>query len=200
MSSVKLLSPRAAVAFIFLSYLLLFSHAPLLASPLESANSPEKACLPADNSCVRVAFSPNGQAEKLILSSIYAAKKSIKVAAYAFTSKPISLALLEAKKKGVEVKVIADSKAAKGKYSALTFLANQGVSVRLDEKYAIFHHKFMINDGENVQTGSFNYSSAAANKNAENVVLLENMPQVALAYEQEWQLLWSESKDLPPAY
>lgn len=147
-----------------------------------------------------VGFSPYGKAEEIILNGINKADTSIQVAAYSFTSKPISLALLEAHKRGVEVRVVADEKSSNGKYSAVTFLANQGVPVRVCGNYAIFHHKFMVFDGQHVQTGSFNFSAAAANKNAENVLMLWNVPEIAEHYNEEWQRLWDESYTVVPRY
>jgi len=122
------------------------------------------------------------------------------VAAYSFTSKPISEALLDAHRRGIKVSVVADQKDNKKKYSAVTFLANQDVPVRLNGNYAIHHHKFMIIDGRNVETGSFNYSAAAFEKNAENVLVLRGVPDLAKAYSQEWQRLWDEATPLPKAY
>lgn len=147
-----------------------------------------------------VGFSPYGNAESIILNGISQAKTSIEVAAYSFTSKPISLALLDAHKRGVKVRVIADERSSNGQYSAVTFLANQGVPVRTNSNYAIYHHKFMIFDGQHLQTGSFNFSAAAANKNAENVLLLWNVPEIAEHYNQEWQRLWEESSTVEPRY
>jgi phosphatidylserine/phosphatidylglycerophosphate/cardiolipin synthase-like enzyme len=148
---------------------------------------------------IEVAFSPNGQSLNLILSAVSHAKKSICVAAYSFTSKPIATALVEAHKRGVIVKVVADAKS-NTKYTAATFLANQGVSVRLNSRYAIFHHKFMVIDDRTVETGSFNYSAAAVNKNAENVIILYEMPEIAQQYAQEWLKLWDEGIDLGKKY
>jgi len=145
-------------------------------------------------------FSPKGGAEAIILEGIRKAEKSIKVAAYSFTSKTIATALFAAHKRGVVVQVVADAKSNSGKYTAITFLANQGVPVRINSNYAIFHHKFIVFDGRNVQTGSFNFSAAAATKNAENVLLLWNVPELAAQYEREWQRLWDESTDLKPRY
>ena len=97
------------------------------------------------------------------------------------------------------MQVVADRKANQ-RYSAATFLANQGVPVRLNGNYAIHHHKFMVIDGENLETGSFNYSAAATNKNAENVLLLWHVKPLAEIYRKEWQRLWDESEPLKPAY
>ena len=147
-----------------------------------------------------VGFSPKGKSLNIILDGIKNAEKSILVAAYSFTSKPISTALLEAHKRGLAVRVVADAKSNTSQYSAVTFLANQGVPVRVNSRYAIFHHKFMVFDDRHVETGSFNYSAAAVDKNAENVLLLMNVPEIAGKYAQEWQRLWNESKEVKPNY
>lgn len=147
-----------------------------------------------------VGFSPRGDSLKLVLNAINSARASILVAAYSFTSKPISLALLEAHRRGLSIKVVADEKSNRQAYSAARFLANQGVPVRLNSRYAIHHHKFMVIDGEHLETGSFNYSAAAAEKNAENVVVLWHVKPMAQQYAREWQRLWDEGDDLRAAY
>jgi phosphatidylserine/phosphatidylglycerophosphate/cardiolipin synthase-like enzyme len=146
------------------------------------------------------AFSPGGDSLELVLSAIAEAKKSILVAAYSFTSKPIATALLDAHKRGVTVRVVADQKSNQGRYTAVTFLANQGVPTRLNGKYAILHHKFMVIDGRHVQTGSFNYSAAAVDKNAENVLVLRDAPKLARSYIREWRHLWREGIPVSPRY
>ena len=145
-------------------------------------------------------FSPNGDSLQLVLKGINSAKKSIHVAAYSFTSKPIAEALLKASNRGVEVKVVADAKSNSGKYSATTYLANNHIPIKLDGNYPIFHHKFMVIDGTSLETGSFNYSAAAANKNAENVLMLWNVPDIASAYDKKWQSLWNEAQPLAARY
>jgi phosphatidylserine/phosphatidylglycerophosphate/cardiolipin synthase-like enzyme len=147
-----------------------------------------------------IAFSPKGKSLDIILNRINQAETSILAAAYSFTSKPISTALLEAHKRGVTVQMVADAKSNTGKYSAVTFLANQGMPVRTNSRYAIFHHKFMIFDERHLETGSFNFSAAAVNKNAENVLVLMDVPEIARIYTQEWQRLWDESEEVKPRY
>lgn len=147
-----------------------------------------------------VGFSPEGTGLQQVLTVINGAKKSIHVAAYSFTSKPIAQALLQASKRGVDVKVIADEKSNSGKYSATTYLANNKIQVKLDGNYPIFHHKFMVVDGNTLETGSFNYSAAAANKNAENVLVLHNIPSLAQTYDTEWNKLWNEAQPLTASY
>ena len=145
-------------------------------------------------------FSPRGSSLDIILKGIHSAERSILVAAYSFTSKPIAAALLEAHKRGVDVRVVADKKGNSGRYTAVTFLANQGVPVRVNGRYAIFHHKFMVIDGRHLETGSFNYSAGAVDKNAENVLLLRDVPDLAGIYGREWEKLWNESEPVEARY
>lgn len=55
-----------------------------------------------------VCFTPGNDCSLKIINVISQAKKQILVQAYSFTSKPIANALVQARKRGVEVKVILD--------------------------------------------------------------------------------------------
>lgn len=139
---------------------------------------------------IEVGFSPHGGAEALVIRAISSAQQEILVAAYSFTSKPIASALLAAHQRGVVVRVVLDKSQRSEKYSAATFLSNQGIALRIDEKHAIQHNKYLVIDGHSVELGSFNYSRAAAERNAENVVVLWNQPEVAQRYRADWERLW----------
>lgn len=152
---------------------------------------------------IEAGFSPStGQqsALALVVSGINGAQRQVLVAAYSFTSKPIATALINAKLRGVDVRVVADMKSNSAHYSAVTFLANKGVPVRLNGRYAIMHNKFMVIDSQDVQTGSFNYTQAAAQKNAENVLVLREVPDLAATYTQNFERLWDEGEVLSPGY
>ncbi len=138
-----------------------------------------------------VAFSPNGQATSVIVDAIRHAKKQILVQAYSFTSKPILSALLDARERGVDVEVIADKENDRGRYSGATYMANHGVPVWIDDSVRIAHNKVMIFDGKSVLTGSFNFSMSAQKNNAENILLVENSPELAAAYIEDWK--WRQS-------
>jgi phosphatidylserine/phosphatidylglycerophosphate/cardiolipin synthase-like enzyme len=78
---------------------------------------------------VTVAFSPHGQGEALIVSAIGSAKTQILVQAYGFSNKAILAALADAKKRGVDVKVILDKSNDRGKYSGATYVSNAKVPI-----------------------------------------------------------------------
>lgn len=135
-----------------------------------------------------VCFTPGQDCENQILSAVAKAKQSILVQAYSFTSVPILKALVDAKNRGVAVKVILDkSQYNKNRYSSARFLSNYGIPVWVDAKPAIAHNKVMIIDGKTVVTGSFNFTKAAQYKNAENLLIISD-PNLAKIYAQNWQL------------
>ncbi len=146
----------------------------------------------AQNLSVQAGFSP-GDAESLVVQAIDQAHASIRVAAYSFTSRPIARALMQAHKRGVDVKAVMDKSQSTERYSSARFLANVGIPVRIDSRYAIMHNKFLVIDGSTVETGSFNYTYAAARRNAENVLIVRGSHQLAAVYERQWDRLWNES-------
>lgn len=147
---------------------------------------------------VEIGFSPDGGAEALVIRAIGSAQQEILVAAYSFTSKPVAQALLTAHKRGVRIRAVLDKSQRSERYSAATFLANQGISVRIDEKHAIQHNKYLVIDGHSVELGSFNYSRAAAERNAENVMVIWNQPEVARRYRSDWERLWDKAVPYAP--
>jgi phosphatidylserine/phosphatidylglycerophosphate/cardiolipin synthase-like enzyme len=140
-----------------------------------------------------VIFSPSMQAEQAIIRFIRDAQVSVHVAAYAFTSRPIAQALLDARARGLDVRVVVDKSQASGKHSAATFLANRTVSVRVDSEYQLQHQKVVIVDGVSVETGSYNFTVSARDRNSENVIIIRNAPELAARYEVNWVRMWEES-------
>jgi len=128
---------------------------------------------------VAVYFSPRGGATEAIISEISKAKHTIQLQAYSFTSAPIAKALLEAHKRGVHVEAMLDKSQKTAKYTSATFLVNAGIPVLIDSKHAIAHNKIIIIDQSTLITGSFNFTKAAEEKNAENLLVIKgNQPLV----------------------
>lgn len=155
---------------------------------------------------VEFAFSPNEGSEALVLKVIASARTELRMLAYSFTSAPVTQALLDAKKRGVDVKLLVDYKnninqdrSGKAK-AALGALATAGVAVRTINVYPIHHDKTIVADRTHVETGSFNYSSAAAKSNSENVLVLWNTPRVAQGYLSHWERNWRQGVDWNPSF
>jgi len=75
-----------------------------------------------------------------VVDALTGARKSVLVQAYSFTSAPIAKALVDAHRRGVEVKVILDHSNRTAHYSAATFLAHAGIPVWIDAQHAIAHN------------------------------------------------------------
>ena len=102
-------------------------------------------------------FTPGQNCEGLIVAEISAARSSILLQAYSFTSKPIAAALTAAKRRGVDVRAVLDKSQRTERYSGATFLADAGIPVVIDELPAIAHNKVLVIDATTTITGSFNF-------------------------------------------
>ena len=134
-----------------------------------------------------VYFSPKGGCTKAITDTIGQAKQSILVQAYSFTSYPIAEALIDAQKRGVKVEAILDKGQLHEKKTKLGLIAKGGVITYLDGAHAIAHNKVMIIDGKTVITGSFNFTTAAEEHNAENLLILDDTA-LAAQYANNWRI------------
>lgn len=143
-----------------------------------------------------VCFTPGQNCTQKIVDAINSSQRQILVQAYSFTSVPIAQALMAAKNRGVEVNVILDKSQYKAeKYSATKFFANQNIPVWIDSRVAISHSKVMILDQSTVITGSFNFTKAAQEKNAENVLILRDA-SIAELYTKNWEKRLAASIEL----
>lgn len=134
----------------------------------------------------RVCFTPGDDCAGLIVETIAAARSTVLVQAYSFTSAPIAQALVDAKRRSVDVRAILDKSNLTGKYSGADFLANGAVRVLIDDRHAIAHNKVMVIDSTIVITGSFNFTKATQASNAENLLVIHD-PRLAASYAANWQ-------------
>jgi len=104
------------------------------------------------------------------------------VSAYKLDHSGIAQALIAAHKRKVRVWVLVDKSAQTDKWPASPPLKLNGVPVYIDPKHAIFHHKVMVIDNATVITGSFNFTRAADELNAENLLILKDAPELVKAY------------------
>jgi len=138
-----------------------------------------------NNTPAQVYFSPHGGCTDAIVKEISRAKQEILVQAYSFTSKEIAKALVDAHKRGVHTEIILDKSNKSQKYSAADFTFNMGIPTCIDAEHAIAHNKIMVIDKETVITGSFNFTKAAEDKNAENLLILKSK-ELAKQYVDNW--------------
>lgn len=121
------------------------------------------------------------------------ASRSVHVLIYSLTKQEIADAIVAAKEKGLDVKVVMDKGQAAGKYSLDEFLIENGVQVKIVDPpgYAIMHDKVTVVDGNAFSTGSFNYTQNADSGNAENLLIVKDSAMTA-KMEKEFEKYWAE--------
>jgi phosphatidylserine/phosphatidylglycerophosphate/cardiolipin synthase-like enzyme len=111
---------------------------------------------------------------------------------YSFTNDDIAAAFIEAKRRGVDIKLVMDNEQLNvhgGEYRALV---EGGVNVRVDRRSGIMHNKVAVIDGKIVITGSYNWSSGAENLNRENLIIIKD-PALTSKYQKNCEDIWRES-------
>jgi phosphatidylserine/phosphatidylglycerophosphate/cardiolipin synthase-like enzyme len=159
------------------------------------------AAVPVHSADIEACFAPPlpGSCDPLItvLRSINNARTSIRVQMYTLTLEEVVSALLRAKRRGVDVRVIIDRGQLHDRDDSfrVASLAAGGVPVLVDTVPGLMHNKVMVIDGETILTGSFNYTWGAEHWNAENLVVVRD-PALAAQYLRNWDQRAAQSRPL----
>ncbi len=140
----------------------------------------------------QVFFCPEDNCAQNLIERIDLAKETINIAIYSFTNDDIADALIRAKARGVEVKVVFDYVQSSSEYSDDEKLIEAGIEIKRRNASGSMHNKFAVIDAETVATGSFNYSQNADQKNDENLLFIKNAV-LAQKYSDEFNELWQQS-------
>ena len=141
-----------------------------------------------------VCFSPSTCCEDNIVELVNGSKDTIDIAIYAFTNQKIYDSLLQAKERGVKIRVVADKAQSKGKYSFVPKLQEAGFDVRIKKKVKIEHNKFGVFDKKFIITGSYNWTEAATKMNSENCVV-DKRKKIVAKYDKRFEELWKMYDD-----
>lgn len=141
---------------------------------------------------LQAAFAPWDNVEELIIDAIDDARKQVLLQAYLLTSKKIANTLIEAQRRGVDVRVLADAEQiGKAATSRVPDLAAAGIAVWVETKYQNAHNKIIVIDADTpaatVITGSYNFTWTAQHKNAENILIVRKNPALAAHYVLNWE-------------
>ena len=110
----------------------------------------------------------NDNPEHALVRIINNANRSFFGAFYDITSRSIVEALIRAKQRGIDVKLVME----RDNYdrSCVAQLIQAGIPVMIDTGRGLMHNKFAIIDGEIIWTGSFNITENDAKKNDNNAI------------------------------
>jgi phosphatidylserine/phosphatidylglycerophosphate/cardiolipin synthase-like enzyme len=110
---------------------------------------------------------------------------------FVITEKRLTQELINAKKRGVDVKVIVDALNASTEHSKHKELRSAGIPVKAENYAGKMHSKTMIVDDEFLVVGSMNFSNSGENRNDENVVILKNA-EAAKFYKDFFLYQWDK--------
>ncbi|CAO3637265.1 unnamed protein product [Mucor fragilis] len=147
--------------------------------------------LPSGIFCMPVFF-PSEESYSVFHSALSSAKETLYVCVFSMTDNETADVLIDAKKRGLDVKIITDNDQMDECKGADVLRLNErfGIPFKKDNSDQFMHNKFAVIDNKTVITGSFNWSAGARYKNRENIIVT-NIPSVVGAYAHEFKELWN---------
>jgi phosphatidylserine/phosphatidylglycerophosphate/cardiolipin synthase-like enzyme len=115
-----------------------------VAAPTLASGASYEVCLRSSANC-----------DNLIAAVIKSARHQVLFRDAGVTSTQIAAALVEARHRGVEVRVIVEAANNTSRHPVTTSLAKNGIPTLLNERAAVAHGRIIIIDGTDVVTGSF---------------------------------------------
>ena len=136
---------------------------------------------------VKLYFAPSPNIAKALADFIGTAGSTLYVCIYDLDLENVADALIQAKSRGVSVKVVTDTD--NYALNAVRRLLEAGIEVVPDNRKSIMHNKFVIADAHYVWTGSFNFTDNCAGRNDNNALILES-PELAAGYIAKFDEYW----------
>lgn len=136
---------------------------------------------------VNAYFAPAPGIDNALAAFIDRAEKAVDACVYDLDLTVVVAALVRAKERGADVRVITDTDNLS--LPELEPLRQAGVALIGDNRRPIMHNKFVVTDYENVWMGSFNFTRNGALKN-DNNALVFNSVQLAANYIVEFNEMW----------
>lgn len=163
-----------------------------LKNPLDSTNT-----FTVGATKVSAYFSPQDKTvEKALVPLIENAQSYIYLPVFVITHKKLTQALIDAKNRGVDVKIILDATSVRSNHTTHEILREAGIPLKTENYAGKVHNKSMIIDDKYVITGSMNFSNSGENRNDENCLVIENS-DLAKFYKGWFEFIW---KKIPETY
>ena len=142
-----------------------------------------------------VLFSPRGKITETIIRSINSAEHTIDIAVFILTSGDIAEALLEAKGRGINIRIVLDVKQGNKQHPILEFLKEEQFNLQYlkGNLGGFMHNSFAIFDKKLIITGSYNWTEYAEKYNYENVIVSDEQ-NVVNRFNVEFEKLFAKSR------
>lgn len=135
----------------------------------------------------------DGLDERLV-ALVNRAHRTLDVAIYELNLRNVAEAMARAADRGVRVRMVTDSDTLADQepatQAALAVVRSAGIPIVPDGRRGLMHHKFMVVDGEWVQTGSANYTDREAYRNNNNAIIVHSRA-LAQNYAAEFEKMFA---------
>jgi phosphatidylserine/phosphatidylglycerophosphate/cardiolipin synthase-like enzyme len=153
----------------------------------------------ADGVSAQVFFSPTDNAiEEGIIPAIEEAKESIHLQLFHFSHPDIAKAILDAKARGVDVKLIIDATGAANKATMknVELLRAAGIPVKVENWGGKQHMKGGVIDGQTAIFGSMNWTEGGLKRNDENCIVVKGHKGLGAAMEKNFDGCFKNLPDI----
>ncbi len=132
-----------------------------------------------------------GSVDNALAAFIGRASRTVDMAIYQLDLPAVVEALLDARERGVTVRVITDIDTLEdpGENEAFLALEAAGIPVVGGNSDAIMHNKFVVVDGAAVWTGSWNFTANDTYRYNNNAIAIQS-PELASNYRATFQKMW----------
>lgn len=147
------------------------------------------------NTKITPLFSPK---DKIITTNIIPlinnAKNYIFIPAFIVTHDELANSLINAKQRGVDVKLIIDATNPAATKSRVKLLRSSQIPVKVENYAGKVHSKSIIIDDKYIIAGSMNFTNSGENKNDENCLIITD-ERLARYYRGFFEYLWAKIPD-----
>lgn len=130
-----------------------------------------------------------GGLDARLVAAIDSAAKSVDIAAFELNLANVTDALVRAHQRGVRVRLVTDSDYADSSGPPLLLAAQ--IPVVFNNAQPFMHHKFVVIDGKQVWTGSWNLTTNCTYRNNNNLVIVDSV-LLAQNYTAEFEEMFSD--------
>jgi phosphatidylserine/phosphatidylglycerophosphate/cardiolipin synthase-like enzyme len=175
--------PATFTAPLLLCALVLLFPARVLSEPRATTRTASTAAATQPGLSIETYFSPRDEIGPMIVELIDGAQETLQIAAFTFSHRDITQAIIRAHERGVAVRFVMDYTQSRLTTCRAIDLIEAGIEVRTRRRRGFQHNKYIVVDRAIVLTGSFNFSaSSPGRRNTENVLVIRHAPDIVAAF------------------
>ena len=138
----------------------------------------------------------NQHPDQQLINIINSSDVKLDIAIYSLNKQSIVDAIINAKNRGVDVKIITDRTESKNtsELKELKELQSKGIPIKINAHAGLMNLRLTIEDNTQVATGSYNYTEDSSKENDEVLIVINDVT-TAQNFENTFNTMWNNNKD-----